>query len=78
MKLLNEKYSLSNGNNHLRIVKGSGGLPVIDIENKFAKAVISLQGAHVLSWTPESQEDVIWLSENASFQAISLMHCVHI
>jgi len=67
MKLLNEKYSLSNGNNHLRIVKGSGGLPVIDIENKFAKAVISLQGAHVLSWTPESQEDVIWLSENASF-----------
>ena len=67
MKLLNEKFALSNGKTHLRLVKGNGGIPVIDIKNKFATAVISLHGAHVLSWIPEGQEDVIWLSEDASF-----------
>jgi len=67
MKLLNEKFALSNGNSHLCIVKGDGDIPLIDIKNKFATATISLQGAHVLSWTPESQEGVIWLSEDASF-----------
>jgi len=67
MDLLNEKFALSNSNNRLCLVKGKGGMPVIDIKNKFATAVISLQGAHVLSWTPEGHEDVIWLSEDASF-----------
>lgn len=67
MKRLNEKFALSNGKNHLCVVEGNGGMPVIDIKNKFATAVISLQGAHVLSWTPEGHEDVIWLSEDASF-----------
>ena len=67
MKRLNEKFALSNGKNHLCVVEGNGGIPVIDIRNKFATAVISLQGAHVLSWTPEGQENVIWLSEDASF-----------
>jgi glucose-6-phosphate 1-epimerase len=67
MKLRDEKYSLSNGNNHLCIVEGSGGLPMIDIKNKFSTALISLQGAHVLSWTPEGQEGVIWVSEDAIF-----------
>ena len=49
MDLLNEKFALSNSNSHLCLVKGKGGMPVIDIKNKFATAVISLQGAHVLS-----------------------------
>ena len=33
MKLLNEKFSLSNGNGHLCLVKGNGGMPVIECWN---------------------------------------------
>lgn len=67
MELLNNKFALNNGNNHLCFTEGKGGMPVIDIKNKFASAIISLQGAHLLSWIPEGEEEVIWLSEDASF-----------
>ncbi|MEH6580737.1 MAG: hypothetical protein V7754_02290 [Halioglobus sp.] len=46
MKRLNEKFSIKNGNNHLCVVEGKGGIPAIYIRNKFATAIISLQGAH--------------------------------
>ncbi len=64
---LNEKYSLQNGNNYLRFKTGRGGMIVIEIQNNQASAIISLQGAHLLSWIPKGEEDVIWLSEDASF-----------
>ncbi|MEH6517194.1 MAG: D-hexose-6-phosphate mutarotase [Halioglobus sp.] len=67
VKLLNEKISLSSGNNHLYFTEGEGGIPVVHIKNDFGSACISLQGAHVLSWAPKSQKDVIWLSEDASY-----------
>ena len=69
MELLKENFALTGNNNHLCFTEGKGGIPVIDIKNKFATAIISLQGAHVLSWIPEGEEEVIWVSEDASFAA---------
>jgi len=69
MELLNEQFALKNGNNHLCFTKGKGGIPIIDIKNKYATAIISLQGAHLLSWIPTGEEEVIWLSKDAKFAA---------
>lgn len=41
-------------------------MPVIAIENDQASCTISLQGAHVLSWVPSGEAEVIWLSEMAA------------
>ena len=64
---LNEKFALQNGDNYLRFKTGKDGMIVIEIQNNQASAIISLQGAHLLSWIPKGEEDVIWLSEDASF-----------
>lgn len=64
---LNQNHALRSANNSLRIITGEGGIPVIKIQNRYASASISLQGAHLLSWIPEGEEEVIWLSEDAKF-----------
>ena len=58
---------VTNSINQLCFSTGKGGIPVIDIKNQYGSAIISLQGAHVLSWIPQGEEDVIWLSEDAKF-----------
>ena len=68
MELLNEKFELKNLTNYLCFTKDKGGMPTIDIKNKHGSAIISLQGAHVLSWIPEGEEEAIWLSEDAIFK----------
>ena len=52
----------------LDIVQGPGGLPVIEIRNRFATARISVHGAHVLSFRPKDDADLLFLSEQAVFQ----------
>lgn len=64
---LNKNFSFENENSHLIFKMGKGDIPVVEIKNELASAVISLQGAHVLSWVPEQKNDVIWLSEDAVF-----------
>ena len=66
---LNEEFSLQNGDNHLRFKIGEGDIPVVEIHNQHGSALISLQGAHLLSWIPNGQDDVIWLSKDAKFAA---------
>ncbi len=64
---LNQNHALHTPDNTLSIKAGEGGIPIIDIQNRYASALISLQGAHLLSWIPKGEEEVIWLSEDASF-----------
>ena len=64
---LNKTFAFSKGNNYLIFKEGKGNIPVIEIKNKSSSAVISLQGAHLLSWIPNNEDDVIWLSEDAVF-----------
>lgn len=44
-----------------------GELKVIQIAHPKATAEIALHGAHLLSFKPQGQQDVIWLSEKAEF-----------
>ena len=64
---LNQNFSLEDKNNQLNFKMGAGDIPVIEIKNELASAVISLQGAHVLSWVPAGEKDMIWVSDDASF-----------
>ena len=66
-KQLNKEFSYKNGNYFLHFKNGPDDIPVIEINNMFASATISLQGAHVLSWKPVGEKDVIWLSDDATF-----------
>ena len=47
---------------------GAGGLIYADIDNHGGRATICLQGAHVVSFRPKSQQmPVVWLSDAARF-----------
>ncbi len=67
LEQLKQKFEFQNGNNAIQIKAGAGGIPVIEISNQQARATVSLQGAHLLSWIPEGEGEVIWLSEDAVF-----------
>jgi len=64
---LNQQFAFDSPQGSLKLVVGKGGIPVIEIKNPLAEALISLQGAHLLSWIPAGNSDVIWLSEDAKF-----------
>ena len=53
--------------NRVELVTGQGGLPKVCIQNDAAYAEICLMGAHVLSYRPAGQDDVLFLSELSSF-----------
>ena len=67
IEFLNNTFSFQNENHSLVFKIGKGDIPLVEIRNEEASATISLQGAHVLSWRPEGEEEVIWLSEEATF-----------
>lgn len=62
---LNDKFSIEQ---HITFENGHGDLPKAVIANKFATAEIYLHGAHVTSFRPHGSEEVLWLSERATFQ----------
>lgn len=64
---LNQSFSIKEGDHHVYFETGDGDIPVMKIQNNQARALISLQGAHLLSWIPNGQEEVIWVSEDATF-----------
>jgi len=61
---LNKQYALPG---KLAFGPGPGGLAVAVVSNSHARAMIALQGAHVMTWTPHGQQPVIWLSRAAAF-----------
>ncbi len=50
-----------------QIVEGANGLPKIHITTPQASAELYLHGAHLTSWKPEGQEDVLFLSRLSHF-----------
>ena len=64
---LNKNFSFQDEHNYLIFKNGQGDIPVVEIKNDQATATISLQGAHLLGWKPHDQDDVIWLSKDATF-----------
>lgn len=41
---------------------------LIVIDHPQVKASVALQGAHLLSWKPAGEEEVLWLSNNTPFK----------
>ena len=64
---LTASFALTEADNCLIFKNGEGDIPLIEIKNRYASATISLQGAQLLSWIPAGEEEVIWLSEQATF-----------
>ena len=50
------------------VVAGNGGLPKVRVTSALASAEVYLHGAHVTSWRPAGEEEVIFLSEHSQWQ----------
>ncbi|KAF0811683.1 putative glucose-6-phosphate 1-epimerase [Andreprevotia sp. IGB-42] len=51
-----------------QLVGGEGeGLQVLVVENPLGRAALTLQGAHVLSFTPAGGRDLLWVSPLATY-----------
>ncbi len=65
IEALNNEFAIEN---HISFSNGPGNLPIATISNPHAEATISLQGAHVTSFTPKGHEPILWVSDNALFE----------
>ena len=54
-------------NECIQRVTGRGGLPEVHIHNNAASAEICLMGAHLLSYRPADEKEVLFLSEKSAF-----------
>ncbi len=65
IKKLSQQFALTG---QLQFIEQASGFPMIQINNKFATATISLYGGQILEFQPHSQsEPVLWLSEQAIY-----------
>ena len=48
---------------------GDAGLPMLLVENSLGRAVIALQGAHLMSFRPAGQREMLWISPQSLLQA---------
>ena len=47
---------------------GDAGLPLLIVENSLGRAVISLQGAHIMSFQPTGKPEMLWISPKCVLQ----------
>ena len=66
---LNSIFGFKDNNQSLVFKQGNGALPVVEIQNGFARSSISLQGAHVLSFKPGDKDELIYLADEALYMA---------
>lgn len=62
---LNSKFGIPE---HLHFKDGGADLPVAIITTRHASAALALQGGQVLTWQPQGQQPVLWVSEAAVFE----------
>jgi glucose-6-phosphate 1-epimerase len=61
---LNEKFA----NPEISFYSDAHGLIYAEISNRMAKANIALHGAHLMSFAPKGQKDLLWMSKKSYFQ----------
>ncbi|MCF6175997.1 MAG: D-hexose-6-phosphate mutarotase [Victivallaceae bacterium] len=61
---LNNRFSVDG----IKFITGTGEMPVIEIANRFAAAKVALHGAHVMSYTPVGEDDLLWMSRSSWFE----------
>ena len=67
---LNRQFSIPN---HLSFHAGPGGLDILVINNTHAAAVVSLDGAHVMSYRPHGCQEVLWVSPGSAYELSNAM-----
>ena len=55
------------GASDIHFYNDSHGLVCAELNNAGSKAVIALHGAHLMSYVPKGQRDVLWMSEKSYF-----------
>lgn len=63
---LNKRFGIRG---QITFKSGSGGLAVADINNQYATATVFLHGAHVTSFRPKGQGEVLFLSGLSRFES---------
>ncbi len=63
--LLNQSFAVNQGEQSVYFETEGMGIPVLHIKNQFASAILSLQGAQLLSWEPSGSTEVIFVSKDA-------------
>lgn len=63
---LNKKFGI---NKDIVFVTGKGSFPCAELSGKHGKAVVCLYGAHVLSYVPAGEKDVLWNTSKAVFES---------
>ena len=64
---LNDRYGLPG---EVEFRDGPDGLVFAEVQNDLAKATLCLQGAHLTTWRPRSQQvPVVWISAAAQYAA---------
>jgi len=67
MSQLNNLQLRFAGTDFLAFSEKAPGFIAIEVKTPFSTATIALQGAHVMTWQPQGQKPVIWLSKAAKF-----------
>lgn len=62
---LNSKFAIPG---HIEFGAGQGSLTIAKIANTHGTAIVSLYGAHVQSYIPKGQQEVLWMSPLSAFQ----------
>jgi glucose-6-phosphate 1-epimerase len=65
VQALNDRFGIPG---HIAVKDGTGGLPFIEVKTKYADAVVSLHGAHVLKYVPRGGKPLLWLSKYSYFE----------
>jgi glucose-6-phosphate 1-epimerase len=65
IEALNREFGIPNV---VEVVSGNGGLPAIRVTAPWASAEIYLHGAHLTSWQPGDDEEVLFLSEHSYWE----------
>lgn len=51
------------------LTQGAGNLPLISIENRFATCLIYTYGAHIASFQPKGEKDLLFVSPHSRFES---------
>ncbi len=65
LQRLNDQYGITD---HLQFKAGPGELMVADIKNDQATATVALLGGHVISFQPNGQRPILWVSKHSRYQ----------
>ncbi len=65
LETVNRQFAIDK---QLTFVAGPGGLPTAQLKNRLASATVALQGAHVVTYQPQGESNLLWLSKLSQFK----------